>query len=317
MDLNTITIQNFKDRFYRDFTFKTAEIGAIALQADPDFVQDRDINNAFMDAQELLNQGLFPDNGAITLGYLLLTAHCLCLQTSITAYQCGFWCATAATCPVNSRSVGSVSESYSIPENYLKRPTIAALYRDSIRAEISRDGATGDNRKYDQRLRKNSPMNQSKITHNMKGLEDFVAFMKDHRARVGVLGDKAQRDDDSPLNNAEIGFVNFTGSITKNIPARDFLIFPLEYKKREISKQLTGQQVKAALGAGNRLLVFKLLGIIAEGISKESFESSGYGQWARNAPLTIAIKGFDKPLIHHDELRRAIGSDVAKKGDIE
>lgn len=157
-------------------------------------------------------------------------------------------------------------------------------------------------------------MKQSKITSNLKGLEDFVAFMKDHRARVGVLGDKAQRNDDSPLNNAEIGLINFTGSVTKNIPPRDFLIFPLEYKRREITKKLGGNDVKAALMRGDFKLVFKLLGIIGEGICKEAFESGGYGQWARNAPLTIAIKGFDQPLVHFSELKRSIGSDVTKKG---
>lgn len=120
MDLSTITIQNFKDRFYRDFTFKTTEMGAIALQADPDFVQDRDITNAFMDAQELLNQGLFPDNNGITIGYLLLTAHCLCLNINNANAGLG---ATAGM-PVTARSVGSVSESYSIPENYLKNPQL-------------------------------------------------------------------------------------------------------------------------------------------------------------------------------------------------
>jgi hypothetical protein len=160
-------------------------------------------------------------------------------------------------------------------------------------------------------------MTETKITKNFKGLEDFVAYMKDHRTRLGVLGDKAARDDGSPLNNAEIGFVNFTGSITNNIPARDFLMFPLEYKRKEISKQLGGQMVKAALLKGDLKGVFKLLGVIGEAIVKEAFESGGYGHWARNAPLTIARKGRDQPLVDESELKRSIGSDVVKKGEAQ
>lgn len=118
MDLSLITVADFKARFYRDFTYKGVVNPAIPFEADPDFVQDQDITNAFDDAKQLLNQGLFSDDSGIRLGYLYLTAHCLVLNIGNANAGLG----ATANMPVSSRSVGSVSESYAIPERYLKEP---------------------------------------------------------------------------------------------------------------------------------------------------------------------------------------------------
>lgn len=124
MDLSTITVSDFKTRFYRDFLYKTVQEGGEPLQADPDYVQDQDIANAFTDAQALLNQALFSSDTQITSGYLYLTAHCLALNL-VAADSGGINSTGTGAFPVASRSVGSVSESYQVPDAYKDDPILA------------------------------------------------------------------------------------------------------------------------------------------------------------------------------------------------
>ncbi len=104
MDLASITVADFKSLFFRDFP--TA--------------QDADITKAFAEAQVLLNQALFTTDANIKLGYLYLTAHFLC--NDLKAARAGI--DSTASFPVNSRTVGSVSESYTIPAIYTENPIL-------------------------------------------------------------------------------------------------------------------------------------------------------------------------------------------------
>lgn len=123
MDLTTITTDQFKARFYRDFTFANQNPNQQQpVPANTDLVQDLDITNAFADAQVLLNQGLFSDDNTITLAYLYLSAHCLCLN--IKASDAGINSGGTGAFPVTSRSVGSVSESYQVPDAYKDDPIL-------------------------------------------------------------------------------------------------------------------------------------------------------------------------------------------------
>jgi Protein of unknown function (DUF4054) len=158
MDLSTITVSQFKTYFYRDFPYlpnydatalyntgdkvyyattklfytalsngvtgivpTNATYWAVASDKVLNYVQDVDITFAFSAAQGSFNQGLFGTDDDITLGYLLLSAHFLALhlKTSFGGIMAngGF--------PVQSRSVGGVSESYAIPAQYLKNAVFA------------------------------------------------------------------------------------------------------------------------------------------------------------------------------------------------
>jgi uncharacterized protein DUF4054 len=126
VDLTTITVAQFKSRFYRDFYFANQnpnQSQPVPDNAD-DIIQDVDIDNAFTDAMALLNQGLFPcNNNLITTAYLYLTAHMLCLN--IKAADAGINGTGTGGFPVSARTVGSVSESYAIPEAYSNDPILA------------------------------------------------------------------------------------------------------------------------------------------------------------------------------------------------
>lgn len=158
MDLDTITVADFKSQFRRGFPYfpvydnsalynsgtrvyyettdlfydctvngttgilptVTANWSVVSDDVD-NYISDEDIEIAFGEAKLLFNQTLFDTDANITLGYLYLTAHYLVndLRAGL-----GGISATGAF-PVNSRSVGNTSESYSIPESYLKDPALS------------------------------------------------------------------------------------------------------------------------------------------------------------------------------------------------
>ncbi len=148
MDLTTITTQDFKDLFYRDFpylniwsdteTYNTDDVvyyettklfykclndSVSSVPTDTDdwerttgsiynYVLDADITKAFIEAKQLLNQSLFNDNEGITLGYLYLTAHFLVLDLQRSSQGIN----SRGTILAQSQSVGSVSESGYLPD---------------------------------------------------------------------------------------------------------------------------------------------------------------------------------------------------------
>ncbi len=108
------TVQDFKDFFVRDFPYN----------ADPELgVTDSDIANAFRLTNVQINCDFFGTQDTYSLYYLYLAAHYLVtnLNTS-SAGVGGSWSGLVA-----SKSVGSVSTSYSIPQKYLDNPQFGWL----------------------------------------------------------------------------------------------------------------------------------------------------------------------------------------------
>jgi len=163
MDLSAITVDDFKSLFRRDFPFlneyDNAELynsgnrvyyattklfydcivngttgilptvtnnWSIAVDDLDNYIIDNDIEKAFAEAKMMLNQSLFSSDDNIKLGYLYLTAHFL--VNDIRAAQRGI--SGLGAFPLQSRSVGSVSESYGIPDMYLKNP-VYSFYTQS------------------------------------------------------------------------------------------------------------------------------------------------------------------------------------------
>lgn len=153
VDLTTITVDDFKTQFARDFPYlpvwvagsynqgeevyyevtrlfyrarsngvtSTPDTNADWEQIDDNvinYVQDSDITRAFGEAQISFNQALFGLDAEIRLAYLYMTAHYLVndLKTARAGAQ------STGDHTVASRSVGNVSESYAIPEAFTKNP---------------------------------------------------------------------------------------------------------------------------------------------------------------------------------------------------
>lgn len=121
MDLSTITVSEFKAFFRRDFPYAPAPAESAVCSNLDKYVFDFDIEKAFLEAQALLNQELFGGDANIRLAYYYLTAHYLAndMRTAMQGIE------STGTNPVNSRSVGNVSESYTIPQSYLDNPQLA------------------------------------------------------------------------------------------------------------------------------------------------------------------------------------------------
>lgn len=112
MSYSNPTITDFKNYFNRDFPYG----------ADIDTeVTDNDIAKAYGQTNFAINPGLFSNQENYTLGYLWLSAHWL--VTDLRASSQGIsgqynWLEA-------SKSVGSVSEGFTIPDRILKNPTFA------------------------------------------------------------------------------------------------------------------------------------------------------------------------------------------------
>ena len=159
IDITTITVAQFQAQFFRDFPYlptwtvtstynanttvyyqpnglfytavENGIVGTIPsgntaqwtqVNGDPlQYVQPQDITNAFAEAQVVFNPGLFTTAAVITLAYLYLTAHYLVndLRTAAQGVESG------GSFPLASRSVGSMSETYMVPDRYKDSPQLA------------------------------------------------------------------------------------------------------------------------------------------------------------------------------------------------
>lgn len=108
------TIADFKSFFIRDFPYGV----------DPETsILDQDIANAFAESDAVINQALFKSQSVYTLGFELLSAHYLSM--SIRSSSQGI--SGQFSWNQSSKSVGSVSESFSIPQRILDNPEFAFL----------------------------------------------------------------------------------------------------------------------------------------------------------------------------------------------
>ena len=115
-------VTDFKNQFVRDFPYGT----------DPTTsVLDSDIANAFQFVNININQGLFADQGSYTLGYLLLSAHYLVFALRASSQGLGGQYNFAQ----NTKSVGQVSEGFTIPEHISNNPYLLMLTKTNYGAQ--------------------------------------------------------------------------------------------------------------------------------------------------------------------------------------
>lgn len=123
MSYQNPSVAQFKEFFSRDFPYGTDPAVAVL---------DSDITKAFTFVNVgPLNQNFFPDQGAYNIGYLLLAAHYLVmnLQASSQGINGQF------SFLEQSKSVGSVSQSFAIPQRVLDNPDWAILMRTNYGAQ--------------------------------------------------------------------------------------------------------------------------------------------------------------------------------------
>lgn len=117
------TVNEFQGYFNRDFPYGNVDLTT---------VQDADITKALTQQQNTINPGLFPTQNVYTQGALLLAAHYLVMN--LRAASQGI--AGKFDWLENSKSVGSVSASYSIPDRMMENPELAILATTAYGAQF-------------------------------------------------------------------------------------------------------------------------------------------------------------------------------------
>lgn len=116
------SVLTFKEYFTRDFPYGV----------DPDTsVLDSDINKAFGQTNVNINQNLFSSQADYTIGYLFLAAHFLVIDLRMASQGISGSYAWVVT----SKSVGSVSESFQVPERIMANPEFAMLTQTNYGAK--------------------------------------------------------------------------------------------------------------------------------------------------------------------------------------
>jgi hypothetical protein len=107
-----ITLDNFKSWFTRDFDYATpyGMTGPIDDCPKTERITDADLTKAYSEAEINFNPSLFSTDTQLKVTFLYLAAHYLANDRQAATTQ------GAPYSPVQSRSVGPVSESYVIPD---------------------------------------------------------------------------------------------------------------------------------------------------------------------------------------------------------
>lgn len=172
------------------------------------------------------------------------------------------------------------------------------------------------------------------IKYDIQGLERLNKALKQPWVtRVGILGsseharkqEKERKvsvttksgkhkagEDKSPITNAAIGALHEYGSLSRNIPRRSWLADPIDEKMPEnklyLEKAYLMSLKQVISGSVSGMDVFfKKLGITAEKVIQEAFDTRGFGKWL---PLKWR-KG--SPLIDTGQLRKAVTSGAFRK----
>ena len=159
---------------------------------------------------------------------------------------------------------------------------------------------------------------QHEIKFNLDGLEEIKkAVGNSFKTRVGVLGAKASRKGvKSGINNATLMMIHMFGSLKNNLPARDPLYIPIVKHRRELIKKIGTGEMREAFSSGNYKKMFTLLGVAAEEIVQNAFETAGDGSWKDISEETKARKHSSAILIDTQQMRRSVSSDVVNKSDV-
>lgn len=122
MAYNNPSVADFKNQFTRDFPYGTdADVSVL----------DQDIASSFLYSNASINQELWADQGTYTLAYLLLSAHFMVMNLRASSQGINGQYNWAQ----NSKSVGSVSESFSIPERISNNPALMAYTKTNYGAQ--------------------------------------------------------------------------------------------------------------------------------------------------------------------------------------
>lgn len=152
-----------------------------------------------------------------------------------------------------------------------------------------------------------------KVPAVLKSIQDMVA----HKLLIGIPAENAgRREAGTPLNNAEIGYIQETGSPVNNIPARPFLVPGVAAVQDKAIKRLKKGASDAldgdAMAAGRALAT---VGLMAQSSVRNTINA---GIDPPLAPATLAARRRrgrtgTKPLIDSAQMRNAVTYVIRKQ----
>jgi hypothetical protein len=118
-----ITIAEFKTHFVRDFEYGT-QPSADSVSVT---IMDSDIQGGIDEANLLFNTELWPSVADQKTPFYQLAAHCMVrnIQSAGGTNQIGQGVVSTGTSPINSKSVGPVSVSYTLPDKIVNNPALS------------------------------------------------------------------------------------------------------------------------------------------------------------------------------------------------
>lgn len=143
----------------------------------------------------------------------------------------------------------------------------------------------------------------------LKAVRDLVK----QEVLVGIPAENAGRDDEAPINNAELGYLHEYGAPAANIPPRPFLVPGVQGAEGKFTPHLKAAAQAAISGESGKVSQgLARAGIVASTSVKRKIDQ---GPFAPLKPETIRRKGSDKPLLDTGQMRNAVTSVVRKKGE--
>lgn len=130
---------------------------------------------------------------------------------------------------------------------------------------------------------------------------------------VGVMGDHNARTSKNGggKTNAEIGLKHEFGE--DGMPIRSFLRMPLStklFEAMEDSGAFDEETLKQIVDTASLKGFLGQVGIIAEGVVQEAFDTGGFGQWKES---NMSRKKNHQTLVETGQLRDSISSKVVKE----
>jgi hypothetical protein len=151
---------------------------------------------------------------------------------------------------------------------------------------------------------------REEMGNNMALNSEGVPYSPDYERFTGELGGGMS------YSAALQMYIQEHGSPAWQIPPRPIIEPAIEdpENKEKITEQLS-LAVEAALDGNSAAMNAQLnnAGLLAQNIVRDWF-TNPKNLWTPNAPLTVKLKGSDKPLIDTGNLRKAISYVIREKG---
>ena len=136
-----------------------------------------------------------------------------------------------------------------------------------------------------------------------------IEKLKKLQVRVGYQeGEKTYDEGGKPVDLLDVAMFNELG--TSRTPSRPFMRDSVDDNADKISSACKSKLKALASGQKTAEQVLKELGVMQVGLVQATIRD---GEFAPNAPSTIARKGSDKPLIDTGQMRQSVHYVITEK----